>query len=401
MLVRALSILILLTACYAQAEQAVDTVVPARTQLSLDDMRTFAEVFAHVQRDYVESVDEHALMENAIRGMLADLDRHTVYLNPEELAELNAETTGQYGGIGIQWVWQDDEMFITAVNPGGPAEDAGILEGDVVVAIEDIPVDPSKMDLIQSVRGPEGTSINLTIATGAIQRSVTLIREIVQIESVSYELFAGGIGYIEIANFQNNTGNSARDALEQLEESYGSRLNGLVLDLRGNRGGVLYAGVSVADLFLKRGKIVSTAGRAEGTGMEYEASAPDGMHGAPIIVLVDRNTASAAEIVAGALQDHGRATLLGETTYGKASVQNVLPLSNGGAIKITTSRYYTPLGRSIQPDGIIPNLAVDTPQKEDALRIVVDGDPQLHEIAQEDYPLYRALSMLHSLAKSP
>ena len=327
--------------------------------LTLEELRTFADVLGHVQRDYVDETSDRKLLEDAIRGMLAKLDPHTTYLSRREFAELEADTSGRYGGIGIEVEWRGEHLTVVKLVPGGPADRAGLGLGDVVQAVEGIPVTTaSSLAAIRRVRGEPGTPVRLTIiegGSGAV-RDLTLDREIIEVASVEGRLLEEHYAYLKIISFQTDTAVSTRHELERLAVAADGSIKGLVLDLRGNPGGVLNAAVAMADLFLERGLIVSTRGRDEDSLINYSASPNDQLGGAPIAVLVDDGTASASEIVAGALQDHGRAYVLGETTFGKGSVQTVLPLRNGGAIKLTTSRYFTPSGRSIQAEGIHPDI---------------------------------------------
>ena len=390
-----------------------------RTRLSLRDMRTFSEVFARIQKDYVEETNDRELMENAIRGMLSELDPHTAYLTADQLAALEADTNGRYGGVGIEVLWVDDDLIIAGATDGAPAQRAGIMSGDIIRKVDGQPVSrDSSSRSVNQVRGKPGTTVVLSIqpAGDGKLREVTLVREIIKIDAVESELFAGGYGYLRIDTFQTETADSVRQHLEQLERDAGSALAGLVLDLRGNPGGVFTAGVGVSDLFLDQGLIVYTKGRVAEAELEFKANSIDLLAGAPMVVLVDHRTASASEIVAGALQDHQRALVLGERTFGKGSVQTVLPLHNGGAVKLTTARYYTPNGRSIQALGIIPDIDLtgDSHSSQKNSSNTVSGEAQLsghlkgnntinddalhlQQLAEDDYPLYRALLLLRGV----
>lgn len=390
----------------------------ARTQLSLEDMRTFSEVFARIQKDYVEETNDRELMESAIRGMLSKLDPHTAYLTAEELAALEADTHGRYGGVGIEVVWIEDDLMIAGATDGAPAQRAGIKSGDIIRKVDGQRVTRvAASNSVNRVRGKPGTKVVLSIQTAGNdkQTDVTLVREIIKVESVESELFAGGYGYLRIETFQTETAESVRQHLDQLELNAGGTLAGLVLDLRGNPGGVLNAGVGVSDLFLDQGMIVYTKGRVPDAELEFQATTDDQMAGAPMVVLVDKRTASASEIVAGALQDHKRALVLGERTFGKGSVQTVLPLRNGGAVKLTTARYYTPSGRSIQALGITPDIDVAGDSRSKAKThsadtgearlsghlqgdsTVNDEEMHLQQLAEDDYPLYRAMMLLRGV----
>ncbi|MDJ0653040.1 MAG: S41 family peptidase [Xanthomonadales bacterium] len=413
------SLALLLTAASSMARDADDAAgaagpgtSPATPALSLtlDEMRTLSDVLGHVQRDYVDETSDRDLLERAIRGMVSDLDAHTAYLDREEYARLEADTRGRYGGIGIEVVWQDQDLLIAKVNPTGPAGRAGVHEGDYLTAVEGIAVSsrqPRKS--IEKVRGRPGTEVRITIRRGESDEilSLTLVREVIRVASVSAELYGDGLGYLRIDTFQTDTADAAALEMARLSDAAGGSLGGLVLDMRGNPGGVLTAAVALSDMFLEEGLIVTTRGRREGSQTRYEAGPDDEIGGAPIVVIVDESSASASEIVAGALQDHGRALVLGEKTFGKGSVQSVLPLRNGGAIKLTTSRYYTPSGRSIHEQGIQPDITIagmgrrsgDAENPEALTPSAKTFDPprdEFYVLADEDYPLYRALIALRA-----
>jgi carboxyl-terminal processing protease len=387
--------------------------VPQQTQLMLEDMRTFSEVFARVQRDYVEETNDRELMENAIRGMLEELDPHTAYLTREQFAALEADTSGRYGGIGIEVLWIASDLQIIGVTEGSPADRAGLVKGDAIRLIDGETV--SRMTAsgwVKKVRGKSGSAVVLGIESeDGDTREVTLVREIIRVDSVKSKLYSQRYGYVRIISFQNDTDQATHQELTALLNQAGGSLAGLVLDLRRNPGGVLRSAVGVADLFLDQGLIVATRGRSDGADLEFSASPEDEIRGAPLVVIVDEGTASASEIVAGALQDHQRAVVLGVRTFGKGSVQSVLPLPNGGGVKLTTARYYTPLGRSIQAAGIQPDIDLsgdsrrqqkrDDPVPEARLTGHLSnttepetGSDTLLELAQQDYPLYRALMLL-------
>ncbi len=376
-------------------------------ELTLDDMRTFADVLGHVQRDYVDETSDRQLLEDAIRGMLANLDPHTAYLNREQFADLEADTSGRYGGIGIEVEWRGDDLTVVKIVAGGPADRAGVVAGETIRAVDEAAVSRSDPDaVIHRVRGEPGTAVTLTLAAPgeADPRQVSITRELIAVASVEGRLLEDRYAYLKIISFQTHTAEAVGDELDRIEALAAEPLEGLVLDLRANPGGVLNAAVEIADLFLERGLIVTTQGRREGSLMSYNAAPEDRLRGAPIAVLVDEGTASASEILAGALQDHGRAYVLGQTTFGKGSVQTVLPLRNGGAIKLTTSRYYTPSGRSIQTEGIRPDIDLSgrlagnateasAPTADLAAETGLSGQRE-RELSDRDYPLYRALAVL-------
>jgi carboxyl-terminal processing protease len=334
--------------------------------LPWEDARLLAEVLQRVRQDYVESIDDHELMESAIRGMVAALDPHSAFLDPEEYDEIRISTTGAYSGVGIEVTMQDGAVRVVAPIDGTPAAHAGIEAGDTIVSIDDVPVDTAALDdAINRMRGKPGTSVKVSVTRepGPQTLDFVLERSNVQVHSVKKELLEPGFGYVRITHFSETTPNDLTRAIADLKaQSPQGKLKGLVLDLRNNPGGVLEAAVSVSDAFLNDGAIVSASGRAVESRFEMDATPGDLLDGGALAVLVNGGSASASEIVAGALKDHGRAMLIGKTTFGKGSVQTVMPLSDGRAIKLTTSRYYTPSGASIHEKGIDPDIVVDRDQ---------------------------------------
>ena len=334
--------------------------------LPWEDARLLAEVLQRVRQDYVESIDDHELMESAIRGMVGALDPHSAFLDPEEYDEIRISTTGAYSGVGIEVTMQDGAVRVVAPIDGTPAAHAGIEAGDTIVSIDDVPVDTAALDdAINRMRGKAGTSVKVSVTREPGPRTLDFVleRSNVQVHSVKKELLEPGFGYVRITHFSETTPNDLTKAIADLKaQSPQGKLKGLVLDLRNNPGGVLEAAVSVSDAFLNDGAIVSASGRAVESRFEMDATPGDLLDGGALAVLVNGGSASASEIVAGALKDHGRAMLIGRTTFGKGSVQTVMPLSDGRAIKLTTSRYYTPSGASIHEKGIDPDIVVDRDQ---------------------------------------
>ncbi|MFT5446052.1 MAG: carboxyl-terminal processing protease [Gammaproteobacteria bacterium] len=332
------------------------------TTLPLEELRTFTEIFAKIKNDYVEPVSDKELLENAIRGMLSGLDPHSAYLVPDDYKQLQQGTSGEFGGLGIEVGMEDG--FVKVISPidDTPASRSGIEAGDLIIRLDDTPVKGMTLgDAVKLMRGKPGSDIILTVVrTGRDGPfKITITRDIIKVRSVRNRLLDDGYGYLRITQFQTRTGEYLRDAINKLkEESSDGRLNGVVLDLRNNPGGVLSAAVSVSDAFLTDGIIVYTDGRLEDSKLKFNAKPTDVLDGAPIVVLVNGGSASASEIVAGALQDHKRAVIMGEKTFGKGSVQTILPMENGSALKLTTARYYTPSGRSIQAEGIEPDIEV-------------------------------------------
>lgn len=341
----------------------------ASVELTLEQMLTLTDVMGHVQRDYVDQTTDAKLLEDAIRGMLKGLDRYTVYLDKEQFKQLEDDSRGRYGGVGIEVDWRGLKMEVVGVTPGGPADIAGIVVGDVIRSVEGIPITTEGPRIaLERVRGQAGTPVTMVISSAdQPPRELVLTREVIRVISVHGNLLDGGLAYLRIGNFQTGTGFRVKQTLLSLMADNQGPLAGLILDLRKNPGGVLAAAVAVSDLFLGEADIVSTRGRDGEDLASYRSDAEDILNGAPIILLVDKVSASASEIVAGALKDNGRARLVGETTFGKGSVQTVLPLRNGGAIKLTTARYYTPSGQSIHGTGIEPDVAMDTSPDSDGI----------------------------------
>ncbi len=325
------------------------------------ELKTFTEVFGRIQQDYVEPVTDKKLLENAIRGMLSGLDPHSSYLSPDQYKELRIGTTGQFGGLGIEVTMENGFVKVIAPIDDTPAQKAGIKPGDLIIRLDEKPVKGmSLQDAVKIMRGKPGTDIVLTIVREGEDKplKIKITRDIIKIKSVKSKLLEKGYGYLRITSFQSRTGNQMLKEIKKLQKE--GNLKGIVLDLRNNPGGVLNAAVAVSDAFLDQGLIVYTDGRIEDAKMKFEATPGDILRDVPMVVLINPGSASASEIVAGALQDHKRAIIMGQKSFGKGSVQTILPLSNGGAIKLTTARYYTPSGRSIQAEGIVPDITLGT-----------------------------------------
>jgi carboxyl-terminal processing protease len=332
---------------------------PAAKPLPAADARLLAEVIGRIRSEYVDTVGEHDLMQQAVRGMVSGLDAHSSFLDEAEVEELRIATEGNYSGIGVEVSYESGGIVVVAPIEGSPADRAGLRSGDVIVAIDGRKVDARGLaDAIGRMRGEPGTFVRLAVEReeAAEPLEFTIERAHVEVVSVRAQLIEPGYGYIRLSHFTDSTGTELEAAVAALQRGGRGALEGLVLDLRGNPGGVLEAGVAVADAFLDRGLIVSADGRTRQARFRMEAAPGDLAAGTRIAVLVDGGTASASEIVAGALRDHGRAVLIGRRTYGKGSVQTVLPLSAGGAIKLTTSRYYTPSGATIHEKGLQPDI---------------------------------------------
>ena len=332
-----------------------------KAPLPLDDLRTFAEVMDRIKAAYVEPVSDKTLLENAIKGMLSNLDPHSAYLEPEDFLELQESTSGEFGGLGIEVGLEDG--FVKVVSPidDTPASKAGIEAGDLIIKIDGKPTKGlSMMEAIDQMRGKPGEKIELTLVReGGQPFEVELTRAIIKVKSVKSQMLEPGYGYLRITQFQVNSGEEVGKALAKLrKDNADKKLRGLVLDLRNNPGGVLQAAAEVTDHFLTKGLIVYTKGRIANSELRFSADPADASEGVPLVVLINGGSASASEIVAGALQDHKRGVLMGTDSFGKGSVQTVLPLANNRALKLTTALYYTPDGRSIQAQGIVPDIEV-------------------------------------------
>ena len=396
--------------------------------LPLDELRTFSEVFGKIKSDYVESVSDRDLLESAIRGMLTGLDPHSTYLDQEEFKELQVGTTGEFGGLGIEVGMEDGFVKVIAPIDDTPAERAGVKAGDLVIRLDDTPVKGMSLgEAVKVMRGKPGTDITLTIVRDGVDKPVkiTITRAVIKVKSVKYRTLEPGFGYLRITNFQTKSGDDVLQAVSELKEQNDGNMKGLILDLRNNPGGVLGAAVSVSDAFLKKGKIVYTEGRSEDAQLDFSATPEDVLKGAPMVVLVNGGSASASEIVAGALQDHKRAIVMGKRTFGKGSVQTIFPLQNNTGVKLTTARYYTPSGRSIQAEGIVPDIKLklvrvaeeeegefkslkeadlsrhlengDAKEKAKEAAEKAEGEDAETALAQEDFALYEALNLLKGL----
>jgi carboxyl-terminal processing protease len=399
----------------AAPDTAIDPGEPER--VSIDEVRRFVSVFRAVKQAYVEPIDDATLMRAAIRGLLADLDPHSAYLDAAQSQDLNEMSEGAYDGLGIEVV-QNPDRTLTVIAPidDTPAARAGIRPGDIITEIDGTVISADNVDAaVESMRGEPGSEIRLTLLRGDSPEPIrlTLVRETIRVASVRARALEPGFGYLRIAVFQSETANEASRLLGELAAA--GPLKGLVLDLRSNPGGLLNTAVATADLFLDRGLIVSTRGRLPYASHEYSARRGDLLKGAPIVILADAGTASAAEVLAGALRDHRRALVMGQTTFGKGSVQTVLPIDNGDSLKLTTSRYYTPSGVSIQAAGIRPDIVLPAGARLSAERgreairernlpghleaeQAAPGEDAEGAAAGDDYALQEALNLLKGLA---
>ncbi len=331
----------------------------ASADLPLEEIQTFAEVFERIKRGYVEEVDDRTLLRNAMRGMISELDPHSAYLDEEEYQSLRESTQGEFGGIGIEVGMENGQLMVVTPIDDTPASRAGLLSRDIIIAIDGTPTDSmSLQEAVTMMRGEPGSELRISVLRSGEEtpRTFTLNREVIRSESVKHELLETGYGYLRISQFQSRTPEQARQAIERMQRD--APLEGLILDLRNNPGGVLQAAAGVADLFLDSGLIVYTEGRLADTAMSFSASRDTPAGDVPLVVLINSGSASAAEIVAGALQDQRRGVIMGTDSFGKGSVQQIMPLGNGEGLKLTTALYYTPNGRSIQAQGIEPDVEV-------------------------------------------
>ncbi len=333
---------------------------PAK-QLPLDDLRKFTEVFDRIKKTYVEEVDDSTLLNNAIKGMLSGLDPHSAYLEPSAFEDLQESTSGQFGGLGIEVGMENGFVKVIAPIDDTPAQKSGVEAGDLIIKLDDTPVKGMSLDdAVNIMRGEPGTPINLTIVreneNGPLV--ITVVRDVIKVTSVKTRLLEPGYGYLRITQFQAQTGDDFSKGLEKLKKENKAELNGLIIDLRNNPGGVLQAAVSVSDSLIDDGLIVYTEGRIKSSQLRFSATPGDELNGKPVVVLINGGSASASEIVAGALQDQGRAIIMGTDSFGKGSVQTVMQLNEEYGLKLTTARYYTPSGRSIQALGIEPDIEV-------------------------------------------
>ncbi len=372
--------------------------VPLGADLPWHDAQMFALVLDRVERDYVEPVGDHRLLQAAIRGMVASLDPYSEYLNRDQYTQVRINSSGEYSGVGLEVSMQDGEVVVVSVFTGSPAAAAGLRPGDVIATIDGTPVtNASLAETIDRMRGKSGTTVRIGVLRGSSDTPIvfTVKRGPVEMRSVSSLDLGSGIGYLRIAEFTQQTGPDAKAALQALLARNHGSLRGLVLDLRENPGGVLDAAVSVAGDFLNGGVIVSARGRTPDANFQMDATPGDLLHGAPIVVLVDGGSASAAEIVAGALKDHHRATLMGQRTFGKGSVQTVMPLPGGRALKLTTSLYYTPSGVSINHTGLLPDIVLKPPPP------AARGVPSTPAQIRADPEVRRAVEVLGRLRATP
>ncbi len=397
-----------------------DTRKAPEGQLPLQELRTFTDIFDHIRRNYVEEVDDKTLLENAIKGMLSGLDPHSAYLDAESFGDLRIHTSGEFGGLGLEVGMEDGLVRVISPIDDTPAKRAGIESGDIIIKLNERNVKGMSLgEAIELMRGPSGSNVTLTIVReGTVNPfDVVVTRDVIKVASVKSELLEPAYGYLRIAQFQSQTGEETARAIRRLQAG-NKPLKGLIVDLRDNPGGILQSSVEVVDSLLNNGMIVYTQGRVDDSRFEFHAKPGDVSNGSPIVVLINSGSASASEIVAGALQDHKRAIIMGTESFGKGSVQTVLPISEQKAIKLTTALYFTPNGRSIQATGIHPDIVVDRAKMEKITRKgnVTEADLNGHlrngdghtknapgkatpsgELQMRDNQLYEALSLLKGI----
>lgn len=403
-------------------QSAIESSPQIQQELPLQDLRTFTEIFERIRSSYVEEVDDKTLFNNAIKGMLNSLDPHSAYLQEEDFSDLQENTSGKFGGLGIEVGMENGLVRVITPIDDTPAQRAGIRTGDLIVSLDGEPVmGLSLSDAVELMRGQPGTPITLEVRRKGESDllSFTIERAEIKVASVRTEMLDGEIGYVRLTQFQENTGTELQEALRAWKED--TNLNGVILDMRNNPGGVLQAAVVVVDTFISEGLIVYTEGRSPMSDVRYEARAETLMPDIPIVVLINGGSASASEIVAGALQDHSRAVIVGTQSFGKGSVQTVLPVSETAAVKLTTARYFTPDGRSIQAQGIVPDIVVEqsevTPSEQQYYKesdlpghlenpdgeVTLNNGPKSNEknksddLIRRDFQLYEAHTLLRGV----
>jgi len=384
------------------------------------ELKLFTDVLAIVRKSYVEEVPMKDLIYGAINGMLGSLDPHSSFMPPDVYKEMRVDTRGEFGGLGIEITIRDHVLTVVSPIEDTPAFRAGLKAGDQIIMIgEESTKDMTIMDAVKKMRGPKGTSVTISVMRDDFEKpqEFTLVRELIKIQSVKAKTLEDGYGYVRLTQFQERTGDDLQNALEKLHQENPQGLSGLILDLRNNPGGLLDQAVKVSDLFLDRGLIVYTEGREEGSAMKFTAHQDGTEPDYPLVVLINGGSASASEIVAGALHDHDRAVILGTQSFGKGSVQTIMPLSDASGLRLTTARYFTPAGISIQAKGITPDIVVPAMEikeveegrglrEKDLTNHFEGGSPavttepaatpkfQLDQAARQDYQLLRALDLL-------
>ena len=373
----------------SEAEVQTDDQVPA------EKIEQFVDIYKRIKEQYVDDIDDAELFNYAIKGMVSGLDPHSSFLSSSDFDELKVGTTGKFGGLGIEITTEDG--FVKVISPidDTPASRAGIKSGDMIIKVGEKSLkDMNINDAVKLMRGKPGTEIQITVFRKKTQKTIIfdITRQIITAKGIKSNIFENNIGYVRLASFQSNSTNDLKGEIYKLKKSSGNKLTGLILDLRNNPGGVLGSAVGVTDLFLQEGKIVYTKGRTTNAQLEYFATPQDILDGLPLLIMVNEGSASASEIVAGALQDNKRATIVGEKSYGKASVQTIQELNDGSALKLTTARYYTPLGKDIHTEGISPDILLKGNDDKDE-----ENKVSLPEPYDKDKQLFDAIAIIKGM----
>jgi carboxyl-terminal processing protease len=377
--------LLAVTVALALAVLIQDGWAAASSTDTYKSLEVFSNVLSLIQKNYVEDVDTNEVLQGAIKGMLTSLDPHSSYLKPDDFKELKMETKGSFDGIGIEITIKDSVLTVVSPIEGTPGDKAGLKAGDKILRIgKELTKDMTLMEAVKKLRGPKGTEVTISVHREgwSEMQDFTIVRDVIPLHSVKSKILEPGYIYLRITNFQENTTKDFKDALKELSDR--GRIRGLVIDLRNNPGGLLAQSVKISDIFIDDGLIVSTKGRVKEQNTEYTARGDSEKHDYPIVVLVNEGSASASEIVAGALQDHKKALIVGTQTFGKGSVQTIIPMSNGAGLRLTTARYYTPSGRSIQAKGIEPDIVVEALPQEAPAEPVKKKDSKPQFIREKD-----------------
>ncbi len=371
---------------------AIDGNLVAEERIPAEDIEQFVDIFNRIKEQYVDEIDDQELFRSAIKGMVSGLDPHSSYLSGEDFNELKIGTTGKFGGLGIEITTEDGFVKVIAPIDDTPAQRAGVLAGDLIIKVDEESLkDMAIGDAVKLMRGEPGTNVQITVLRKKTPEPLVfdITRQVIVSKGIKTKIFKDNIGYVRLASFQANSTNDLKSAIYKMRKSTNNNIEGLILDLRNNPGGVLGAAVGITDLFLQSGKIVYTDGRTINSKLEYFATPQDILNGLPLIVMVNEGSASASEIVAGALQDNKRAKIVGTNSYGKASVQTIQELSDGSALKLTTARYYTPLGRDIHSLGIKPDYEIERE---------TDKKVNLPEPYNEDNQLFETINMISEMS---
>jgi len=364
-------------------------------QIPTEKIEQFVDIYKRIKEQYVDDIGDAELLNHAIKGMVSGLDPHSSFLSSNDFDELKVGTTGKFGGLGIEITTEDG--FVKVISPidDTPASKAGIKSGDMIIKVGETSLkDMNINDAVKLMRGKPGTEIQITVFRKKTQKTIIfdITRQIIISKGIKSNIFENNIGYVRLASFQSNSTSDLKDEIYKLKKSSDNKLTGLILDLRNNPGGVLGSAVGVSDLFLQEGKIVYTKGRTTNSQLEYFATPQDILDGLPLLIMVNGGSASASEIVAGALQDNKRATIVGEKSYGKASVQTIQELNDGSALKLTTARYYTPSGRDIHTKGISPDILLkDNDDKDEENKV------SLPEPYDKDKQLFDAIAIIKGM----